>query len=126
MQVGLVALTFFALVALVGAVANGLLGHPDMQITGYGSHAAQLNWYQDRTGTQLPQPSVWSVSLWVYRLLMLLWALWLAITVLGWLRWGWQAFSTGGLWKSEPKVPPTPRAPLTPVVQQSTPTTPPK
>jgi hypothetical protein len=103
MQVGLIALTFFALAALIGAVANGLLGYPDMQIAGYGSNAYQLNWYQDRTSTQLPEPVILSVPLWVYRLLMLLWALWLAITVLSWLRWGWQAFSTGGLWQSTPK-----------------------
>lgn len=122
MQVGLIALTFLALVALIGAVANGLLGHPDMQITGYGSNASQLKWYQDRTSTQLPQPLVLSVPLWVYRLLMLLWALWLAITVLGWLRWGWEAFSTGGLWKSEPKKAPVARAPLSAVVPNKTPT----
>jgi hypothetical protein len=103
MQVGLIALTFFALASLIGAVANGLLGYPDMQIAGYGSNAYQLNWYQDRTSTQLPEPVILSVPLWVYRLLMLLWALWLAITVLSWLRWGWQAFSTGGLWQSTPK-----------------------
>jgi hypothetical protein len=36
----------------------------------------------------------------VYRLGMLLWALWLASALLGWLNWGWGCFSEGGLWRS--------------------------
>jgi hypothetical protein len=35
----------------------------------------------------------------VYRILMLLWALWLAHSLLKWLRWGWGCFSEGGLWR---------------------------
>ena len=35
----------------------------------------------------------------VYRSLMLLWALWLALALLRWLSWGWQCFSKGGVWK---------------------------
>lgn len=129
MQVVLIGLTGLVFISLVGAVAQGLLGHPDMQITGYGSSSSQLNWYQDRTDKLLPQPVVVSVPMWAYRLLMLAWALWLAITVLGWLRWGWQAFSTGGLWKSSPKklaksaapnpVPVQPTETVTPVVPES-------
>ena len=30
---------------------------------------------------------------------MLGWALWLAFSLLRWLKWGWQQFSTGGMWK---------------------------
>jgi hypothetical protein len=41
---------------------------------------------------------VLSVPLFVYRSLMLLWALWLAWSLLKWLRWAWQCFSMGGLW----------------------------
>ncbi len=107
MQVALVGLTVLALLVLGGAVANGLLGHPKMQIAGNGSSAYLLNWYQDRSGEVLPQPYVISVPLWIYRLLMLLWALWLAVAVLGWLRRGWQALNRGGLWKSQP-LPPLP------------------
>jgi hypothetical protein len=39
------------------------------------------------------------VPLWVYRFLILAWALWLAFALLRWLRWGWDSFTTGGLWK---------------------------
>lgn len=102
-QIGLVFLSFQALGALAAAIAEGLLGQPEMQIAGNGSGSAsgvtQLLWYQDRSAATLPQPGVISVPLWVYRLLMLAWALWLANSLLNWLRWGWGCFSTGGLWR---------------------------
>jgi hypothetical protein len=33
---------------------------------------------------------------------MLIWALWLALSLLKWLKWGWESFSKGGLWKKLP------------------------
>jgi hypothetical protein len=42
---------------------------------------------------------VLSVPIGVYRFLMLAWALWLAIALLKWLPWGWECFSSGGIWK---------------------------
>jgi hypothetical protein len=29
---------------------------------------------------------------------MLAWSLWVAQALVGWLRWGWQQWSTGGTW----------------------------
>jgi hypothetical protein len=98
LQVGLAFLTLAALAILAQAVAGGLLGLPAMQIAGFGSDAGHLNWYQDRTSDALPRPWVVSVPLWVYRALMLGWALWLANTLLNWLRWGWGCFIMAGLW----------------------------
>ncbi|MFN3785348.1 MAG: hypothetical protein ACK4RS_00780, partial [Thiothrix sp.] len=103
LQIALVLLTLLALVTLTGAVAKGLLGLPEMQIAGNGSWSQELVWYQDRSVEVLPQPSVISVPLLYYRLLMLVWALWLAVSLLAWLRWGWKAFSSGGLWQHKPK-----------------------
>jgi hypothetical protein len=99
MQVGLVLLTLLALSALFDAVQQGLLGAPQMQIAGNGSSPWQLNWYQDRTGPELPRPWVVSVPILVYRGLMLAWALWLAFRLLKWLRWGWGQLSTPVLWR---------------------------
>ena len=98
-QILLIVLTGVALSALASAVAGGLLGSPSMQIAGNGSSASALLWYQDRSGQLLPRPWVVSVPIWVYRLLMLAWALWLANTLLNWLRWGWTCFNQGGLWR---------------------------
>ncbi len=98
LQIGLVLLALLTLATLFWAVQQGLLGLPQMQIGGNGSSAYQLNWYQDRSEQQLPVAGVYSVPLLVYRLLMLAWALWLAFSLLGWIRWAWQAFSHGGRW----------------------------
>lgn len=100
LQIGLAVLTLAALATLLHAVEQGLLGLPSMQIAGNGSDAYHLNWYQDRSGPVLPQPWVVSLPLWVYRGLMLGWALWLAYSLLDWLRWGWGAYSADGLWRA--------------------------
>ncbi|RUM40245.1 MAG: hypothetical protein DSY70_04120 [Desulfobulbus sp.] len=98
-QIALVLLTLVALGCLFMAIQKGLLGHPDMQIGGNGSTMHALRWYQDRTGSLLPEAWVFSVPLLAYRISMLIWALWLAMALLRWLRWGWDCFSEGGLWK---------------------------
>lgn len=103
LQVMLGLYTLLVLGLVFQAVSHGLLGLPDMQVAGNGSTAWLLHWYQDRSAAQLPLPAVWSVPLWVYRLLMLAWALWLAWALLDWLRWSWQCFATGALWKTRPQ-----------------------
>ncbi len=99
MQIGLVVMTLFALAFLFIAVEQGLLGTPEMHVSGNQSSAYELNWYQDRSAAHLPQPWVLSMPLLVYRLLMLAWALWLAVSLLRWLRWGWQCFTTTAIWQ---------------------------
>ena len=98
-QIILVAWTVAALIGLYVSIQKGLLGIPSMQIAGNGSSDFWLHWTQDRIDGTMPQPHVLSLPLFVFRILMLLWALWLAHSLLKWLRWGWQCFSEGGLWK---------------------------
>jgi hypothetical protein len=100
MQIGLVLLTLVALPLLFYAVKQGLLGLPEMQIAGNGSSTYHLNWYQDHSQALLPKAWILSVPLLVYRLLMLAWSLWLAYALLGWLRWGWNCFTSDGLWRT--------------------------
>ena len=99
LQLLLVFWTVLALHGLFAAIQQGLLGLPDMQITGNGSTAALLRWYHDRAGATLPRTWVVSVPLLIYRAAMLGWALWIAWAVLWWLRWGWACFSEGGRWR---------------------------
>jgi len=99
MQTGLFLLSLLALLSLIGALQKGLLGLPEMQVAGNGSTSTSLLWYQDRSDPVLPRVWVVSVPLLVYRALMLLWALWLAIRLLDWLRWGWQGLSRPVLWR---------------------------
>ena len=105
-QVGLAMLTLMAGMCLVWAIQTGLVGQPDMGIVGNGSTAWQLQWFQDRTGTEWPKGTMVSLPLWVYRIGMLLWALWLALAVVTWVRWGWTSWTMGGYWQpvGKPKI----------------------
>jgi hypothetical protein len=104
-QIGLVLMTAGALAVLFASIHQGLLGLPDMQVEGNGSSQGLLRWFADRSPAQLPQPWVVSVPLLAYRVVMLAWALWVAWSLLGWLKWGWATFTSGGAWKSTPKTP---------------------
>lgn len=103
-QMGLVVLTVVAITVLFASIYKGLLGDPEMQVQGNGSNLSILRWFQDRTDGTLPVPWMLSVPILVYRALMLAWALWTALAIVRWLKWGWGAFTTGGGWKSSPKV----------------------
>lgn len=103
LQIIIGGLTVVSLGLLFLAVEQGLLGSPDMQITGNQSSAFNLNWYQDRSPATLPIATLVSVPLIVYRLLMLAWSLWLAVSLLNWLKWGWECFSSNGLWHKAAK-----------------------
>jgi hypothetical protein len=99
LQIVLILLTAAALAVFVAVVAEGLLGNPEMFIVGNGSSGTLLRWYQARSDVILPRPACISVSIWWYRLLMLAWALWLAASLIRWLRWAWQQFSKGGCFR---------------------------
>ena len=132
-QLALVGWTLTALGILVYAVQQGLMGTPDMQIQGNGSSNELLQWFDDRTGPIPEQPYVLSVPMLAYRGAMLAWALWLAVSLLRWLRWGWLNFSDGGFWKRGPKrvrnatsmpVAPPVQAPAEPAAPDAAPPTP--
>ena len=126
-QLLLVAWTLAALGVLFWSIQQGLLGTPEMQIAGNGSTAAQLRWYADRAGAVPPTAWMLSVPLLIYRLAMLAWALWLALALLRWLRWGWESFTTGGGWRPwiwfprKPPAPPVVTPPPPPVAEPAGP-----
>jgi hypothetical protein len=97
-QVGLIGLTFLAAVCLYFSIHAGLLWTPDMQVQGNGSWDSMLIWYVDRVSGDMPQATIVSFPLWVWRVLMLLWSLWLAASLVVWVRWAWRAFSTEGFY----------------------------
>jgi hypothetical protein len=98
-QIALAFLTLAALIALFTAVKAGLIGMPEMQIAGNQSTHSVLNWNQDHIQGVLPQPWVFSLSVWIYRALMLAWSLWLALALLQWLKWGWRCINKDGAWR---------------------------
>ncbi len=89
-----------ALIALAASVPMGLLGTPEMHIVGYGSSAYSYHWFQDQTRSTLPTAYVMSAPIWLYRVVMLAWSLWLAFAIMRWVRWGWTAFTAGATWRS--------------------------
>jgi hypothetical protein len=120
-QVALVALTVLALLCLVASIRQGLLGTPDMHIAGNGSSVLALRWFADRSADALPLAHAISLPLWVYKLAMLAWALWLASALIGWLRRGFGAWMQGGYWRAAPKPVidvPVVAAPLVPPAPQ--------
>ena len=120
MQLGLALLTLLALVVLIGAVPKGLLGLPDMHVAGNASNAWNLRWFADQSANALPAGGVFSVPLWVYKLAMLVWALWLAWSLIDWLRWAFDAWTRGGYWRK-----PAPKPGVTPPQQPPSATEPP-
>ncbi|MGL4209161.1 MAG: hypothetical protein ACRCTY_07210, partial [Candidatus Adiutrix sp.] len=106
LQIGLLALTVAALIAIYMGIEHGLLQNPNMFIKGGQSYGQQLRWFTDRS-LQLPQVYVLSVSVWFYKALMLIWSLWLALSLINWLKWGWASFSKGSLWKKFSILPKT-------------------
>jgi hypothetical protein len=109
-QILLLGMTGMALLLFLNVLGAGFLGHPEMFIAGNDSSGSYLQWYQAHADNALPVPGCLSVSIWWYRLLMLLWALWLAASLVRWLTWGWSQFSKGGFTRRRAKPPSLPPA----------------
>jgi hypothetical protein len=99
-QLALVVWALVALGCLYSAVETGLLLRPEMQVAGNGSTDTDLRWYVDRVEGALPAVSVFTLPLWVYRLAMLAWSLWLAAGLVRGVVWGFRAFAQGGAWRA--------------------------
>ncbi|HEY5955020.1 MAG TPA: hypothetical protein VIV60_00655, partial [Polyangiaceae bacterium] len=106
-QLALGLYTMVFLGCLCGAVYDGLVSNPDMLVAGSSnSDGLHLTWYVDRIDGTLPTPLVLSLPVVVFRLLNLLWALWLASSLVRWLRWAFEQFSRDGLWVQKPTAAP--------------------
>ena len=99
-QIAIVLATITALSAIVGSLPSGLLGMPDMHVTGNNSFGNSLSWFADSSDSVLPTAAAWSLPLWTYKALILAWALWFSFALLRWLPWVWKCFSAQGYWRS--------------------------
>jgi len=99
-QVVIAGMTVVALLSIVLSLPAGLLGTPDMHVAGHNSYGNVLNWFADGSDSVLPIASVITVPMWVYKGLILVWALWLSFALLRWLPWVWKCFSRDGFWRS--------------------------
>lgn len=118
-QIFLVMYTLPALVCLFVAVHRGLLLAPDMNLSG--GSPSSLSFYADRVAHVLPEAGVLSLPMWAYRVVMLVWSLWLALRIVGWAKFAWTAFREGGAWKT---VVMPPQAPYMPVPASGAPVDP--
>lgn len=103
-QLAFAGLTIVALLTIVTNLPSGLLGAPDMNVTGNGSHGNTLKWFADQSTTALPTAIVLSVPMWLYKVLILGWALWLSFALLRWLPWVWRCFSSQGYWRPRKSI----------------------
>ena len=103
-QLAFGALTVVALGTIVSSLPSGLLGVPDMHVAGNASYGNTLRWFADQSTSVLPTASALSVPMWVYKVLILGWALWLSFALLRWLPWVWRSFSSQGYWRPRERV----------------------
>ncbi len=116
LQLGLTAFSLTFLGCLGATVYQGLVSNPDMLVSG--GDPSEMSFYEDRVAGALPTPTVISLPVVAFRIMNLFWALWLAGSLLGWLKWGWSAFGSGGLWaKAPPRPVPVPAPEPPPQVQ---------
>lgn len=104
LQVGLFALSIIALSTLITTLPDGLLSAPDMHVLGNDSYQNNFKWYQDYSDLNFPQAWILSLPLWCYKVVMLIWSLWLAASLLRWIRWSWQQLSHNGLWHADTTI----------------------
>jgi len=99
MQVLLIIWTLFVIFALLKAISSGLVDIPNMQVAGNASLADKLHWTLDQSSGLLPQPRVFVYSIYIYQLIMLLWALWLSLNIISWSKLCIAAMKTDGTWR---------------------------
>jgi hypothetical protein len=101
-QVVLAVFTFVAILTLVfSGIRNGLLANPDMHVESHSYSNGDYAWFLDQTRGAIEGPTLISAPIWIYRVLFFAWALWMAFALVRWLRWGFNAWKSGGLWRAK-------------------------
>jgi hypothetical protein len=103
-QVVIAVTTVLALLSIVSALPQGLLGTPDMHVAGHNSHAGELAWFADRSISAVPGAVAFTAPMWIYKAIILAWALWLSFALVRWMPWVWKCFSTDGFWRERAKA----------------------
>lgn len=104
LQIMLALFSAFVMLSLLASIPMSLMSRPDMGIMGNQSNGYLLKWYLDAAIDTTPEVVVYSLPIWVYKLAMLGWALWLAFAVVSWARWGWLALNVNGFWRASQRV----------------------
>ena len=94
-QIVLAMFSIAAIAVLISAIPFGLLGEPDMGLV-HGPQGLAVVRRSHGRAASAAVASI-SVSIWFYKLAMLLWALWLSFALLRWLPWAWRQFASEGV-----------------------------
>jgi hypothetical protein len=105
-QIGLILWSILALWGIYQGLRHGLLESPAMRVTGNGSSDHVLRWFVDRANGQWPGAWTLTIQDRFYSYIMLAWALWLAISLIRWIKWLWHSFSHQGFWGTNKLLPP--------------------
>jgi hypothetical protein len=98
-QAGLYIWSVITVISLIAVVPMSLLGSPSMGIDGNNSTDYYLKWFADQSQGMLPEISVFSVPIWIYKALMLVWVIWLSFALINWIKWVWKKLGEQGYWK---------------------------
>lgn len=114
-QLGIMILGGASALVLLAGIYQGLLGTPDMMVVGNGSSSARLIWYQDKAAMEGGSSAGLSAGallapMWLWRSLMLGWALWVASAVFKRVPAMWSVLVAGGLWRKKPVQAAKPKA----------------
>ena len=91
----IIILTLLFIYSLFEGVSNGLLGTWDMKIVGNNSKLMydngnllwNLKWYQDISSGELPKQLILSLPILTYRIIMIIWSIWLSFSFVKWIKW---------------------------------------
>ena len=96
LQIVLIGLTFITVVTVLATLKQGLLDNPEIFISGLGSHGNHLYWYAENNTAG--SPWVIFLPIWVYRVLMFIWAMWFAAKSISLIQWMWERLNEDSLW----------------------------
>ena len=90
----------FAAVSLLSGIYGGLLGHPNSMISA-GPNGG-LSWYHDLAKEHFIGAYVVSAPLWLFRTIMMIWAILVAKSLIGRIPAIWNALADGGFFHNPP------------------------
>lgn len=98
-QTILATLAILGIITLISVVGKGLIENPEIFVYGINSNKSSLFWYIQSWNGVDKNPWILSVPLDIYRILILSWGVWLAFSLISWIKWMWVVYSKDGYWK---------------------------
>lgn len=96
LQVGVAVYGFFLAQTLFNAISTGLLGTPKLYIQGAMSQPS--SWYFYSLNSSIESINIYWAGVMGYKVLMLVWSVWMAVSILSWARVWWQQYSSPVIW----------------------------